>query len=343
MKSLVLRQYKQLEIQDTPQPKPAADEVLIRVRACGICGSDVHGFDGSTGRRQPPVIMGHEAAGEIVDAGNAAADWSPGDRVTFDSTLYCGECRYCRAGHVNLCDRRRVLGVSCDEYRRDGAFAECVVVPHRVVCRLPDAVRYEHAAMVEPLSVAVHAVRRAEIGSDDTVFVLGAGMIGLLTLQAAKAAGAGLIIAVDLSPHRLQLARQLGAEACIQADSEDVIARVLELTEGNGVDVAIDAVGAAQTPATAVKAVRKGGRVCLVGNLAPEVPLPLQAVVTRELTLYGSCASAGEYPACLQLIADGKVKLDPLISAVAPLEEGGEWFRRLHAGEENLMKVILQP
>ena len=128
------------------------------MRACGICGSDVHGMDGSTGRRIPPLIMGHEAAGEIAEVGAGVSGWKPGDRVTFDSTIYCGRCWHCLRGEVNLCDERRVLGVSCAEYRRDGAFAEFVAVPERILYRLPDDLSFEQAAMVEAVSVAVHAV-----------------------------------------------------------------------------------------------------------------------------------------------------------------------------------------
>ncbi|MBC7335058.1 MAG: alcohol dehydrogenase catalytic domain-containing protein, partial [Clostridia bacterium] len=160
MKALVLTAYKQLEIQDVPTPEPGAGEILVRVRACGICGSDVHGFDGSTGRRRPPIIMGHEASGVVAKIGDGVSRFRPGDRVTFDSTIYCGRCEFCRQGRINLCENRRVLGVSCAEYRQDGAFAEYVVVPEHIAYRLPDSVSFEQAALIEPLSVALHAVDR---------------------------------------------------------------------------------------------------------------------------------------------------------------------------------------
>src|SRR2546426_2349052 len=161
MKALVLKEYKRFAYEDVPQPEPGAEEVLVSVKACGICGSDVHGFDGSTGRRRPPIIMGHEAAGMIASIGSAVRAWSIGERVTFDSTIYCGECEFCRKGQINLCDRRRVLGVSCEEYRQNGAFAELVAVPQHVLYRLPAGLRFEHAALAEPFAIALHAVRRA--------------------------------------------------------------------------------------------------------------------------------------------------------------------------------------
>jgi L-iditol 2-dehydrogenase len=343
MKALVLTEYNHLEIQDAPEPQPAPDEVLVAVEACGICGSDVHGMDGSTGRRRPPIIMGHEAAGVIVRVGPEVQGWAVGDRVTFDSTIYCGKCRFCRTGAINLCDNRRVLGVSCEEYRRHGAFAERVAVPQHILYRLPDGLSFHRAAAVEPLSIAAHAVHRTHLRLGDTAVVIGAGMIGLLAVQVLRAAGCGRIFAVDLDPPRLQLARKLGADETFQAGVADAPAEVRDRTAGQGADVAIEAVGLGPTVETAVACLRKGGHLTLIGNFAPKVELPLQAVVTRELTLSGSCASRGEYPACLEMLARGTVDVDSLLSAVAPLDQGPEWFARLYRGTEGLMKVILEP
>jgi len=343
MRALVLREYGRLVVEDVPRPALQPDEALVRVRACGICGSDVHGMDGSTGRRIPPLIMGHEGAGEIAEVGPAAGDWKPGDRVTFDSTIYCGRCRHCLRGEVNLCDERRVLGVSCAEFRRDGAFAEFVAVPARILYRLPDNLGFEQAAMAEAVSVAAHAVGRTPLAADASVAVLGAGMIGSLLIQLLRASGFGRIIAVDLDGGRLDLALRLGAAAVARADSPDLAGEVRRFGGGGGVDAAFDAAGLAATVGTAVAFVRKGGTVTLVGNAEARVDLPLQAVVTRQITLIGSCASAGEYPACLGLIASGRVDVAGFISAAAPLEEGPEWFRRLRAREKGLMKVLLRP
>jgi L-iditol 2-dehydrogenase len=347
MQALVLTEYNRLEMRDVPEPPLEPGEVLVEVRACGICGSDVHGMDGSTGRRRPPIIMGHEAAGVIARLGPPGAagdsDWKPGDRVTMDSMISCGRCGPCRGGRINLCDRRRVLGVSCDEYRRDGAFAQFVAVPGSVLVRLPEGVGFRQAAMVEPLSVAVHAVRRARVDLNDFAVVVGTGMIGLLVVEVLRAAGCGKILAADVDPTRLALACKLGADEAIRCDLVDLPAEVLRRTSGRGADLAIEAVGIAPTVAAAVASVRKGGRVTLVGNLAPQVELALQAVVTRELTLYGSCASSGEYAACLDLMARGAVQVDPLLSAAAPLAEGPAWFCRLQQKEPGLLKVILEP
>ena len=343
MKALVLTEYDHFEFQDVPPPQVGPDDVLVEVKACGICGSDVHGMDGSSGRRIPPIIMGHEASGVIVDLGQGVTDWKVGDRVTFDSTIYCGRCGFCRRGAINLCDHRRVLGVSCDEFRQEGAFAEYVAVPQHIVYRLPGGLSFERAAMVEPVSIAVHAVGRVPMGLNDCVVVVGTGMIGLLAVQALRAAGCGRMIAVDVDPRRLELACRLGADEALSAVDTDVAAEVLRRTGGRGADLALEAAGLMPTVAAAIGSVRKGGSVALVGNLTGQVELPLQAVVTRELTLYGCCASRGEYPACLEMIARGAIDVDALTSAVAALAEGAEWFQRLRKGEEGLLKVILRP
>lgn len=343
MQALLLKEYRRIELVESARPQIEAGEVLIRVAACGICGSDVHGFDGSTGRRIPPLIMGHEAAGVIEHAAPDVLGLAPGDRVTFDSTVYCGECFFCRLGQVNLCNNRRVLGVSCDDYRRNGAFADYISVPARIVYHLPDQLTFEHAAMIEAVSVAVHAVGLTPIGLGDTAVVFGAGMIGLLVIQAARLAGCTRVIAVDPDSARLALAGQLGAAELLNPKEVDVPAAVRDLTAGRGADIAFEVVGAPQPFQTAVASVRKGGAVTLVGNIAPTVELPLQSVVTREIKLIGSCASSGEYPVCIDLLGRGAIKVEPLISAVAPLSDGPAWFERLYAKEPGLMKVILRP
>jgi L-iditol 2-dehydrogenase len=332
VKALLLSEYGRLAVAEMAVPDIGNEDVLIRVRACGICGSDIHGYTGITGRRIPPLVMGHEAAGVIERTGPAVRSFAAGDRVTFDSTVYCGRCGFCQRGAVNLCDARMVLGVSCGEYRRHGAFAEFVSVPARILHRLPEALPFEHAALVEALAVALHAVGRRTPAASDRVVVIGCGMIGLLIVQVLRARGCGNIAAVELDARRRTLASSLGATT--------VLADVSALRDA---DHTFEVVGLAETVAAAVRSVRKGGAVTLVGNLSPDVPLPLQAVVSREITLYGSCASSGEYPEAIRLMASGEVKVAPLISARAPLDEGQQWFDRLHRADEGLMKVVLLP
>jgi L-iditol 2-dehydrogenase len=313
------------------------------VEACGICGSDVHGMDGSTGRRQPPVIMGHEASGSIHDVAPDVSGWKIGDRVTFDSTISCGECFYCQRGDINLCDNRRVLGVSCNEYRQNGAFAEYVAVPAHILYAIPDTISFEQAAMIEAVSVAVHATAISSVKVNDTAVVIGCGMIGLLCIQALKAAGCGKVIVVDQIDEKLEMAYQMGADIAINSTNPKLVQLILAETENRGADITFEVVGIEATVNLAIDCTRKGGTVTLIGNLAPEIKIPLQKVVTRQLKLQGSCASAGEYPHCLELIASGQIKVDVLISKVALLEDGNEWFHHLYNKEAGLMKVILKP
>lgn len=343
MKSLVLEKYNEFVLRDYPMPDLLPGWVLIEVKACGICGSDVHGMDGSTGRRQPPVIMGHEASGIIFKVAPDVNGWNVGDRVTFDSTISCGECYFCQRGDINLCDNRRVLGVSCNEYRQHGAFAEYVAVPAHILYAVPENISFEQASMIEAVSVAVHAVAISDLKLTDTAVVIGCGMIGLLCVQALKAAGCNQVIAVDMIDSKLDTALSLGADVAINSTDSELFQKVLSLTNNRGADLVLEVVGIDSTVNLAIDLTRKGGTVTLVGNLSANIKFPLQKVVTRQLKIQGSCASAGEYPLCLDLIAKGKINVDPLISKVAPLEEGSEWFQRLYRKEEGLMKVILKP
>jgi L-iditol 2-dehydrogenase len=340
MKALLLSEYRRLELTDIAAPQAQAGEILIRVAACGICGSDVHGFDGSSGRRIPPIVMGHEASGVVADIGDGASGFAEGDRVTFDSTIYCGQCAHCMRGDINLCDRREVLGVSCGDYRRAGAFAEFVALPALIVHRLPDNLSFPEAALLEAVAVALHAVSRERITAGSTALVVGAGTIGLLLQQALRVAGCSRIFVADPDKTRLALSQKLGATAAI---SENVTSEIIQSTNGAGVDVAVEAVGKTESVNTAIDCVRRGGTVILVGNLTPEVKLPLQKVVSRQLRLQGSCASAGEYPKAIELVSSGQIRVKPLITAIAPLADGPKWFERLYAREPNLMKVVLTP
>lgn len=343
MKALVLTDYKKFSYIDVEDSLPQSNEVLIKIQACGICGSDVHGYDGSSGRRIPPIIMGHEASGQIASLGSEVESWKVGDRVTFDSTIYCGDCEFCQKGQINLCNNRRVLGVSCAEYKQNGAFADYVVVPQHILYKIPDEVSFEQACLVEPLSIAFHAVGLTAIGINDTAVVVGSGMIGLLVIETLRLAGCGNIIAVDIDPKRLEMAKNIGADFEINSQIEDVSTQILKFTNGKGSQIAFDVVGINASIGTALSVLKKGGNLTLIGNLSPRIDFPLQNVVTKQIRVQGSCASSGEYEACLDMIARQAVNIDFLISKVAPLCEGQIWFDRLYDGQKDLLKVILKP
>ena len=343
MKALLLTAPSTFEFTDVPTPTTSPGEVRIDVQACGICGSDIHGMDGRSGRRIPPIVMGHEAAGVISEISAEVADWKIGDRVTFDSTEFCGECEECQRGNFNLCANRKVLGVSCGDYRRHGCFAEQVVLPARILHRIPDSLSFEKAAFAEPVAIALHAVNLAPETFDQPAIVIGAGLIGLLVIQALKARGWKTVIAVDLDESRLALAKQLGASETFSAKQENLAIHLREICGGDGAQLAFEVVGAAAPVDLAIRSVCKGGTVVLVGNLQPSVPMPLQEVVTRQISLKGSCACAGEYPEAIRRIEDGSIRVEPLLSASVPLAGGGEWFARLANNTEGLLKVILKP
>ena len=344
MKALLMEEYKKLTFTDVPDPVIAEpDEILVKVKAASICGSDVHGFDGSTGRRRPPIIMGHEAAGEVAAVGRGVKKFMTGDRITFDSTIYCGDCFFCRRGQVNLCDKRMVIGVSCAEYRRHGAFAEYVVVPERICHRLPDNLSWEEAAMTEPAAVASHAYRITPVGLNENAAVVGAGLIGLLLLDVLKASVSGKIIALDTNPSRQEAALKRGADAAFDSADNELIKKILDMTNGRGLDRTFEAVGATSPVQTAISITRKGGSVTLIGNLSSTVEIPLQSVVTCEISLFGSCAISGEYPLVLDLMGRKKIDAASLISKIAPLSEGQIWFDKLYNREDKLLKVVLVP
>jgi L-iditol 2-dehydrogenase len=341
MKALVLDEYMRLNYRDFTDPVAEEGEVLIRVKACGICGSDVHGMDGSTGRRKPPIIMGHEASGIIEKLGPGVSGWKVGDRVTFDSTIYPLNDWFTRKGRYNLSDNRKVLGVSPGEYRKHGAFAEFVTVPQHILYKIPDGVSFEQAAMVEPVAVAAHAVNISKIRPGQSAVVVGTGMVGMFVLNMLKIAGASPVIAIDLDENKLKLSAEFGATHTLKSTDLNLSEKIKELTKSRGADFGFEVVGIQETVSHCINSLRKGGTAVLVGNLKPEVTIPLQKVVTTELSLLGSCAINGEYELVLDLLASGKISVDKMISAVAPLSEGASWFNRLYNKEPGLNKVIL--
>ena len=317
--------------------------MLIRVKACGICGSDVHGYTGKTGRRIPPLIMGHEAAGIIEEVGKNVKDFERNDRVCFDSTVYCNKCEPCCKGWYNRCENRQVLGVSIPTFKRHGAFAEYVAVPWWIVSKIPNSMSFVHSALLEPVSIAMHAANRAPISANDTVVVIGAGTIGLFILQASRLRRASKFIVSDINEFRLDIARKLGADEVVNPGKSALKKAILGKTNDKGADVTFEAVGYADTFQDAVSVTKIGGHVVAVGNLQKTAEFNLQELVARELTFTGSYASSGEFRDCIELVASGKINVEPLISDVLPLEEGPRAFERLLKAEENLLKIVLEP
>ena len=340
MKALVFEGPGEMPLRERPDPRPSAGEVVVAIKAAGICGSDVHGYIGATGRRTPGVVMGHEASGGVALVGDGVTSVRPGDRVALRSVLSCGTCEPCLTGRPNICIRRRGLGMHLD-----GAYAECVRVPEALVAPLPAELSFEQGAMIEPLAVAMHAVNITPIELMDRVVIVGAGTIGLLTLLAVRLRGAGRIVVTDRSRHRLDMAQELGADVAIDVDAGDPVAAVLDTFDGRGADAVFEAVGSSPTVQQSVSVVRPGGNVTWIGNSEPRVELGMQDLVTKELTLRGAYAygTDGEFDRAVETLAAGRLDVRPLIELVAPLDEGTGLFREMAEGRLAAVKVILTP
>ncbi len=307
MKALVLEEYNKFVYKDVPDPEIRPHEVLVKVMACGICGSDIHGADGSTGRRIPPLIMGHEASGVIIRTGAEVRKHFQGERVTFDSTVYPLDDWYTLEGHYNLSDNREVLGVSPGTYKRDGAFAEYIAIPEHILYKIPGKVTFEQAAMTEAVAVALHSINISGFRTGDRCVVVGTGMIGIFIVKLLRISGASRIIAIDISSRRLEEARKAGAEHTFLPGEEDLGRKIEALTGGRGADISFEAVGKGESVDLALALLRKGGTAVLVGNLSLKVGFPLQKVVTRELKVsaavplevntkqFSICLKAGKY------------------------------------------------
>jgi L-iditol 2-dehydrogenase len=323
---------------ERPDQQPGPGEAIVAVRAAGICGSDVHGYVGTTGRRRPGVVMGHEASGVVSSVGSGVTSISVGDRVALRSIETCGRCEPCRAGRPSICADRRGLGMHLD-----GAYADAARLPATMLLPLHDDVTFEQGALIEPLAVAMHAVNLTPLELMDRVVVVGAGAIGLLTLLAARLRGAGTIVVTDRSAHRLEMARALGADATVDVDAGDPVGAVRDVLGGSGADAVFEAVGVSATVEQSLAVARLGGQVTWLGNLAPRVELAMQDLVTKELTLRGSYAFGTEFETAHDAIAARRIDVDPLIERIVPLDEASGVFRELGEGDLAAVKVIIAP
>ena len=339
MKALVWVASSKIGLQETEKPVPQEDEVLIRVRAAGICGSEVEGFLGKSDKRVPPLIMGHEFAGDIENSGAGEDDPLNGKRVVVEPYLSCGECEECLQGRDNLCPSRKLIGV-----HRPGGFAEYVAVPRKAVYVLPESLDYVGATIVEPLAVSVRLFHQNQRGLLKWVAIFGAGAQGLLALQVARTFGADTIIS-DINPSRLESARALGASAVIHAKEEDPVQKICEITKGRGIDLAVEAAGLSVTRQQALASLKQGGTVVLVGLGADEAMTTFNCidVVNKELRVVGTYAySTWEFLQAMDLLAREKINRAGWVEEI-PLEKGPKAFEELARGEARAAKFVLIP
>ena len=342
MKALLLTEVGKFTYTDVPAPEPGAGELQINIKACAICNSDVHGYDGSSGRRQPELIIGHEASGVVSKVGPGVTRFRTGDRVVFNSVKYCRECYYCRNGLENMCTNGCCYGIRTDTQHLDGAMAEYLTVPEYICYPMPDNISFETAALIEPLAIMVHAVNGVDIKVNQTAVVFGAGVMGLMGLKVLKATGCGKVIVVEMDEFKKEMARKNGADHIVDG-REDVPAVIHQLTGGIGADFAIDTAGVKATITNGFRCLKRTGTLIQIGNLSPFVEAPLQTLVNSEIKWIGRYGTFAEYESALALLASGKVSVDDCLSKVVPLKDGQEWFDRLHAGEPGILKVVLVP
>ena len=340
MKALRYFGPNEMRYEEIPDVSPKNGEVKVRVHAVGICGSDVHGYLGITGRRIPPMTMGHEFSGEIVELGSGVTKLKVGDRIAGFPFGFDGTCPTCQRGDFTMCENRITYGVLED----DGACADYLCVTEGACIKLSDNVSFEEGALIEPLTVAYHATGRypEHYIKDKTVVLIGAGTIGLMTLLCLKRRGAKTIIVSDLSESRLKLAKQLGATHTANAKSDDIVAMVMDMTNNVGADAAFEAVGASPTVKTAMSTLRRGGNAVWIGNSHKFIEVNMQEIVTRELTVTGTNAfSLDTFKAAAAMVNDGSLSVKPLISKTAPMAEGADMFRKLADDPGDWIKVVL--
>jgi L-iditol 2-dehydrogenase len=327
---------KDVRIEELPIPRVNNRDVLVKVKSSGICGSDLHAFEGRSKRRVPPLVMGHEFAGIVADAGVDVQDFRNGDRIVVEPKLSCGKCDACRNGKTNICSDLKFIGLHAP-----GGFAEYVKVPAEDCHKLPDDVSFDEASIIEPLAVAIHALEITPKKTDD-LLVIGAGVVGLLiTMVAAKTTGRNVIVS-DVFDYKLELAKKLGASVAINSKSRSLSEKVVELTIGKGVDAVIEAVGIQQTLQQAMTAVKKGGHVTVTGLQEQEMLIDVMKLVNHEITLRGGYLyTTADFEASLSLAASKALPLSALVTHAFPLTEISKAVAALTNPTEEPIKILL--
>jgi 2-desacetyl-2-hydroxyethyl bacteriochlorophyllide A dehydrogenase len=338
MKALMYMGPRNMEIVEVPEIYPKQGEVKIAIKSSGICGSDTHGYLGTTGRRTAPMIMGHEAAGEVVELGSGVTKFAVGDRVVVFPIKYCGHCEYCLEHLENICANRTFLGTMSE----NGTNVDYICSKESLVIHLPEGMSYEYGAMIEPFAVAFRAVSQAMPLQGKTVMIIGSGPIGLLILMIARQRGAEKIIVSDLVENRLRLALDLGADYVVNAAKGDLGEQLKQHIGSDKVDITIEAVGISPTVQQSVNYLKNKGTAVWVGNSEKLVQVGMQEIVTRELTVKGTYIySEKDFIDAMHLMADGKFDMSKLISATIPLEKADDMFKTLTGGPNDYVKVIV--
>ena len=338
MKAVVDEGPEIMTYKDVPDVFPKKNEVKLKVRACGICGSDVHGYLGITGRRIPPLIMGHEFSGEVVELGEGVTDLKVGDRVAAYPLDFCGECEMCKKGDVHLCLNKRAFGV----LTVDGAFADYICVPAKVCFKLKDNVSYTVGSIMEPLAVSYRAVNHLGDIEGKSVLVVGAGTIGLLALACVKLKKPAKIYVSDMNEHRLEIAKQLGADVVLNPAKVDVAEYIMKETDGKGIEGVVEAVGVTATTKQSIDVLAFGGAAVWIGISAQHIDVEMQKIVCRELKVQGTFLYGfEEFRTVVGYLNDGILNIEPIISKEITLEELPAMMETLHKNPGDLIKVTV--
>ncbi len=343
MKAAVLKRPFEVVIEDRPVPEVGPDEVLIKVMAVGVCGSDVHYYEtGRIGRYvvEKPIILGHECAGVVAAVGDSVTRFKVGDRVAVEPGVTCGTCEYCKQGRYNLCPDVKFLATP----PFDGAFVQYFKHRQDFVFPIPEHLTFEEAAMVEPFSVGIHAATRANIRPGATVAIFGLGPVGLMAVVAARAFGANEVIAVDLEEIRLESAKKLGATLVINARTHDALKEILDFTGRRGVDVAIEAAGHPKTLQDALACLRRGGKMLVVGLPTQDsIPFNVPEIVDKEVDIYGVFRYANTYPKGIEILSSGIADVKPLITGKFTLEQTAQALEEVRVNKAKHIKIMVYP
>lgn len=340
MKALIYQGPKKLEIVEMPQPVPQKGELLLKIKACGICGSDVHGYLGITGRRLEPMIMGHEFSAEVVGLGeDTILGFNVGDRVAIQPCVSCWQCDKCKEGYNNVCENRNFMGAM--DY--NGAMAEYMCVPEKLAFKLPEGMSYSVGALIEALAVAYSGVKKAGNLEGKNVVIIGGGTIGQLVLMCAKVQNPKKIILSDLSEFRLTTAKELGADVTINPSGKNFTEEIYKAFDGEKADVAIEAVGIGPTVGQALDSLKSQGICVLIGNSAKNIQVNMQQIVTGEIKIFGSYLYTHEdFGETIAFIHKNKLDLSTLISKEISLEEAPQMFEDLTTQTEKYLKCIIK-
>ncbi len=343
MRAAILNKPLDIEVKEIAIPVPKEDEVLIKVHCIGICGSDVHYYEhGRIGRYvvDKPIILGHELAGTVVEAGSKVTNVKPGDRVAVEPGVTCGRCDYCKAGRYNLCPD--VVFMATPPV--DGAWAEYAVIRSDFAFKIPETMSFEQGALIEPFSVGIHAMNRGEVKPSDQMLVTGLGPIGLLAIQAAKMYGVTEIYASDVVEYRRQLALDMGATVVFDPSKQDISAELAGKTDGHGADVLIETSGNARAVSAAITSVRRGGRVVLVGMPAQdEIPVNINHLIDAELNVYGLFRYVNTYQAAVQALSTPGLDVEKIITHSFSLEQIKEAVEMARTQKDTSIKIMIYP